>query len=187
MTIHLHAPLNETALLSLTAGDLVLISGPVYTARDAAHQKMAQILESGRSLPFAIRGQIIYYAGPCPTPPGKICNSLGPTTSGRMDIYTPALLAAGLKAMLGKGRRSLSVIEACRQEKAVYLAVIGGAAALTAQSVLKNEIIAWPELGPEAVHRLEIRDLPAIVINDCQGRDFYGIRGRRTEDGGQKG
>ncbi len=169
----LTTPLTEKAVLSLHSGDAVLLSGVIYTARDAAHQRLSQLLDQGKALPLSLAGQLIYYAGPAPTPPGKAVGSIGPTTAGRMDAYTPVLLAHGLKAMLGKGRRSPEVRRACQEQKAVYLAALGGAAALMAQKVKSCELVAWPELGAEAIYRLEVEELPAFVINDCYGGDLY--------------
>ena len=166
-------PLNEEVLLALKSGDQVLISGTVYTARDAAHKRMIELLEAGNTLPIDIKGQMIYYAGPSPTPPGRIIGSIGPTTSSRMDAYTPRLIALGLKGMLGKGKRSEEVRQACEKEKAVYFAALGGAAALMAEKVIKAELVTWEDLGAEAIYKLEVLDLPAYVINDCYGGDFY--------------
>ncbi len=157
----------------LRAGDRVLISGIVYVARDAAHKRMAEALRSGSPLPFDLRGQIIYYMGPSPARPGHPIGSAGPTTAGRMDPYTPALLSAGLRGMIGKGRRSEEVREALQQHQAVYLAVTGGSSALIARTIKESEVIAYPDLGPEAVRRLQVLDLPAIVINDAYGGDAY--------------
>jgi fumarate hydratase subunit beta len=157
----------------LRAGDRVLISGTVYVARDAAHKRMVEAMRSGQPLPFDLRGQIIYYMGPSPARPGQPIGSAGPTTGGRMDPYTPALLSAGLKGMIGKGSRSEEVREALKQYQAVYLAVTGGAAALIARTIKDAEVIAYDELGPEAVRRLQVSDMPAIVINDIYGGDAY--------------
>lgn len=169
----LTAPLEDGLLESLKAGERVLISGVVYTARDAAHKKMAAALQNGEELPFPLQGQIVYYVGPSPAPPGRVIGSAGPTTSSRMDPYAPAMLAGGLKAMLGKGKRSQEVRQACAEHKAVYLAALGGAAALISRCVKKAEIVAYEELGAEAVRRLEVENLPAVVINDCRGNDLY--------------
>jgi fumarate hydratase subunit beta len=167
------SPISPEVIESLRAGDQLLISGVIYVGRDAAHKRMVEALDKGEKLPFDIKGQTIYYMGPSPTKPGHVIGSAGPTTSGRMDAYTPRLLAAGLKAMIGKGSRSDKVKEAIKEHKAVYLASTGGAAALIAKAITKSEIIAYPELGPEALLRLEVKDFPAIVINDCQGGDLY--------------
>ncbi|MCL2677841.1 MAG: Fe-S-containing hydro-lyase [Clostridiales bacterium] len=166
-------PLQDALLQSLQCGEKVLISGVIYTARDAAHQRMSETLLRGEEPPFPLAGQIIYYVGPSPAPPGRVIGSAGPTTSSRMDPYAPALLAKGLKGMLGKGRRSAEVREACAEHKAVYLAALGGAAALISQCIKKAEVVAYEELGAEAVRRLEVENLPAVVINDCRGNDLY--------------
>ncbi len=170
---HLTAPFTDDSTSQLRAGDSVLLSGIVYTARDAAHARMIASLRGGEPLPFDVRGQVIYYVGPTPARPGRVIGSAGPTTSGRMDAFTPELLAAGLKGMIGKGERSDAVIEAIRRYGAVYFAATGGAAALLAKCVVSCEVIAYEDLGCEAIHRLEVRDLPLVVINDSQGRDFY--------------
>ena len=166
-------PLTDDVLAQLHAGDAVRISGTIYVARDAAHKRLVAGLEAGEPLPFDIRGQIIYYMGPSPAKPGRPIGSAGPTTSYRMDPYTPALLEAGLKGMIGKGNRSQAVRHALQRHRAVYFASVGGAAALVAKSVRSMEVIAYPELGPEAVRRLEVVDFPAIVINDIYGNDAY--------------
>ncbi len=166
-------PLTEETIARLHAGDTVLISGVIYVGRDAAHKRMVEALERGEPLPFDPRGQVIYYMGPSPTPPGYAIGSAGPTTSGRMDAYTPRMLAAGLKGMIGKGNRSAAVREAIVAHRAVYFAATGGAAALISQSIKKSEIVAYPELGAEAVLRLEVVDFPATVVNDMYGGDAY--------------
>ncbi len=154
-------------------GTRVLISGVVYTARDAAHRRLLEALDRGDKPPFNLEGQTLYYMGPSPARPGQVIGSAGPTTSGRMDIYTPSLLAAGLKAMVGKGNRSPEVKEAISKYRAVYLATIGGAGALLAKAVKKAEVIAYPDLGAEAILRLEVRDFPAIVAVDAYGGDLF--------------
>lgn len=169
----LKAPLTEDVVRSLRAGDRVLISGALYTARDAAHKRMVEAIEAGQPLPFDLVGQIIYYVGPCPAKPGQVIGSCGPTTSGRMDPYVPAILARGLRGMLGKGSRAPSVVEAMRDHGAVYLAAIGGAGALAAQAVQRAELVAYEDLGPEAVRRLEVEDFPAVVCIDTLGNDLY--------------
>ena len=166
-------PLSDEAVLALRAGQPVLISGPVYTARDAAHRRMAEAFERGEELPFDLCGQVIYYVGPSPAPPGFVIGAAGPTTAGRMDRYTPALLLRGLKGMIGKGPRSAEVKEALKQYKAVYFGGLGGAGALLARRVRAVEMIAYEDLGTEAIRRLELEDFPAIVINDCYGGDAY--------------
>ena len=166
-------PLSEKVIESLKAGDSLLISGVLYVARDAAHKRMVEALDKGEPLPFDIKGQTIYYMGPSPAPPGKVIGSAGPTTSSRMDVYTPRLLAAGLKGIIGKGARAQEVKEALNKYKAVYLAAVGGAGALLSKTIIKSEIIAYPELGPEAILRIEVKDFPATVINDIYGGDLY--------------
>jgi fumarate hydratase subunit beta len=171
--ISLNTPLREDEVLSLRAGQQVSLSGVVYTARDAAHQRMQEALLRGEELPFELSGQVIYYTGPSPAAPGRIIGACGPTTAGRMDRYTPALLARGLKAMIGKGGRSEEVREALKKHRAVYFGAIGGAGALYAQHVLDVELIAYEDLGPEAIRRLRIEAFPVIVVNDCDGNDAY--------------
>jgi fumarate hydratase subunit beta len=166
-------PLSESIVQNLKAGDSVLISGVLYTGRDSAHKRLIESLNQGNDLPFDIRGQIIYYAGPAPAKPGRPIGSIGPTTSYRMDPYAPKLIQMGLKGMIGKGNRSEEVKNAIRQYKAVYFGAIGGAAALMAQSVKKAEIVAYEDLGPEAVRKLEVENLPVVVVNDCYGGDLY--------------
>jgi len=157
----------------LRIGREVLLNGVLYTARDAAHRKMMELLDAGKPLPVDLTGQIIYYVGPSPAKPGQVIGSAGPTTSGRMDAYTPRLLARGLKGMIGKGKRSAEVIEAMQQYKAVYFAAVGGAAALLSKCIKEAVVVAYPELGPEAIHRLVVEDFPVIVINDTFGGDLY--------------
>ncbi len=167
------SPLDEATVESLRAGDQVLISGVLYVARDAAHKRMVDALDQGKPLPFVLKGQTIYYMGPAPASPGQPIGSAGPTTSGRMDAYTPRLLAEGLKAMIGKGERSPAVKDAMKKYRAVYLAATGGAGALISKSIRKSEVIAYPELGAEAVLRLAVEDFPAVVVNDIYGDDLY--------------
>lgn len=171
--IRLVTPLSDDAVKTLKSGDMVLLSGVVYTARDAAHARLADLIAEDKPLPVDLQGQVIYYVGPTPAPPGRVIGSAGPTTSGRMDKFTPALLKAGLKGMIGKGKRDRSVVEAIAEHNAVYFAATGGAGALLAQKVVSCEVVAYQDLGCEAIHRLEIIDLPLIVINDAAGRDFY--------------
>lgn len=166
-------PLTEEKVLQLNVGDKVLISGVVYTARDEAHKRIVQALESGQGLPFDLSGQIIYYAGPSPARPGAIIGSCGPTTSSRMDVYTPILLEHGLKGMIGKGKRSDEVKRAMKKHKCVYFVAVGGVAALLAKTVREAEIIAYPDLEPESIRRLVIENFPAIVGIDAYGRDIY--------------
>jgi fumarate hydratase subunit beta len=174
-TVRLTPPLTDKDVLELEIGDKVLISGVIYTARDAAHKRLLDLLEAGKPLPMEIKGQILYYVGPSPARPGRVIGAAGPTTSYRMDSYAPTLIRLGLKAMIGKGKRSPEVIAAMVEHHAVYLGATGGAGALISQCIKAAKVIAFPELGPEAIHRLEVEDLPAIVINDCRGRDLYDI------------
>ena len=166
-------PLTIEDRLSLTAGEQVLLSGVIYTARDAAHKRMKEMLDRGQPLPFDIRGQIIYYVGPTQTPPGMIFGSAGPTTATRMDVYTPELLDLGLAGMIGKGKRSDAVKEAVIRNHAVYFAAVGGAGALLGLRVKKVETIAFEDLQSEAIRRLEVEDFPVFVCFDSQGRDLY--------------
>lgn len=172
-THHLQAPLTEEDLLPLQIGDEVLINGSIYVARDAAHQRMAALLAEGKPLPFDPVGQMIYYMGPTPPKPGQVIGSAGPTTAGRVDRFTPALLAAGIKATIGKGHRSAEVRAAMVQHRAVYLAAIGGAGALISRSIRKYEVVAWADLGAEALQRLEVENFSCFVVNDLEGNDLY--------------
>ena len=167
------SPIDPKIIERLRAGDSVSITGVIYAARDATHKLLCQALEKGEKLPFDVSGQTLYYMGPSPARPGEVIGSAGPTTSGRMDIYTPRLLATGLRAMIGKGSRSKEVKEAIKKYKAVYLAAVGGAGALISQTIRKSEVVAYSELGAEAVLRLEVEDFPAIVVNDIYGGDLY--------------
>lgn len=169
----LELPASPEQIANLRAGQLLSLRGYVYTARDAAHKKLAAAIEAGKSIPFDLNGQSIYYTGPCPPGPGQIIGSAGPTTSGRMDAYTPLLLKHGLRVMIGKGERSPAVIEAMRSFSAVYLGATGGAGALLAQSIKKVELIAYPELGAESVRLLYLQDFPAIVLIDSTGNNLY--------------
>jgi len=173
MTRTLQAPLQAEDLKSLGIGEEVLVQGTIYTARDAAHKKMIETLDRGESLPFPIDAQIIYYVGPCPAPPGRVIGSAGPTTSGRMDSYAPTLLQQGLKGMIGKGPRNAEVVAAIKDTGAIYLAAIGGAGAYLAQRIVSAELVAYPELGPEAIMKLEVKDFPCIVAIDSQGNNIY--------------
>ena len=166
-------PLTDETLQELKAGDNVLLTGIMYVGRDAAHKRIVEALDQRKPLPFDIRGQTIYYMGPAPAKPGQPIGSAGPTTSGRMDAYSPRLIAEGLKGMIGKGMRSQAVKDAMKEHKAVYLAAIGGAGALISKSIKKSEIIAYEELGAEAIRRLEVENFPATVINDIYGGDLY--------------
>lgn len=169
----LTTPLTEADVRSLHAGEHVLLSGVVYTARDAAHLRMMDLLRQGKPLPVDLTGQVIYYAGPTPTPPGKPVGSIGPTTSTRMDASTPTLLRCGLRGMIGKGSRSQAVMEAMQTYPAVYFAAVGGAAALMAECVTSLEVICWDDLGPESVKKLTLKDLPLVVAADCYGQDAF--------------
>lgn len=171
--IVLTTPLSDEDVARLQIGDRILLNGVIYTARDAAHARMMALLDQGKELPFDVRGQVIYFAGPSPTPPGRVIGSVGPTTSYRMDSYSPRLIAQGLKGMIGKGSRSKEVIEAMCCHGCVYFAATGGAAALLARAVKKAEVVAYEDLGPEAINRLEVENFPVIVVNDAQGRDLY--------------
>jgi len=166
-------PLTDEVIEDLRTGDKVLISGVLYTARDAAHKRLVEMIKEGKELPFDLKGQVIYYVGPTPAKPGKVIGSAGPTTSGRMDPYAPYLIERGLKGMIGKGPRSEEVKEAMRRYKCVYFAAIGGVAALLARKIKKAEVIAFEDLGTEAIRRLEVEDFPVIVINDIYGGDLY--------------
>lgn len=169
----LSLPLDQEQINGLRAGDRVELTGWMYTARDAAHKRMAETLQAGGELPFELAGQTIYYVGPTPAKPGQVIGSAGPTTSSRMDPYTPALLALGLKGMIGKGSRSEAVKQAMVQSQAVYFAAIGGAGALIAKTIRAAEIVAYHDLGTEAIYRLEVERFPVIVINDIAGGDLY--------------
>lgn len=164
---------DEKAITSLHAGDSVLISGDIYTARDAAHKRMVEELAEGKPLPFEIQNQVIYYVGPTPAKPGQVIGSAGPTTSGRMDKYAPTLLDLGLKGMIGKGYRDEAVIDSIVKNKAVYFGAIGGSGALIARTIKKVEMVAYEDLGTEAIRKLTVVDFPAMVINDCHGNDWY--------------
>jgi len=166
-------PLTDDVIKQLHAGDGVTITGTIYVGRDAAHKRMIEALDEGEPLPFDPKGQIIYYMGPSPAKPGKPIGSAGPTTSYRMDPYAPRLMEVGLKGMIGKGNRSMPVQEAMQKHKAVYFAAIGGAAALIAKSIKEAEVIAYDDLGAEALRRLRVEDFPAIVVNDIYGGDAY--------------
>ncbi|CCO07061.1 Fe-S-containing hydro-lyase [Desulforamulus hydrothermalis] len=169
----LTTPLSDAAVANLRIGQQVLINGVIYTGRDAAHKRLVELLEQGKDLPVDLRGQIIYYVGPSPAPPGKVIGSAGPTTAGRMDAYTPRLIELGLKGMIGKGARSETVKEAMQKYRAVYFAAVGGAAALIAKCIKQAEVVAYADLGPEAIYKLTVQDFPAIVVNDAYGGDLY--------------
>ncbi len=166
-------PVSDEDIAKMKAGDRVFITGYLLTGRDAAHKKLVDLIKEGKDLPIDIRGQFIYYVGPTPARPGKPIGSAGPTTSYRMDSYAPLLHAMGLKGTIGKGSRSEAVKEALKKHKAVYLAAVGGAGALISKSIEASEVVAYPELGPEAIIRLKVKDFPCIVINDMYGGDLY--------------
>lgn len=172
-SIHIQLPLTQDVARSLRAGDEVLLSGSLYTARDAAHKRLIQLLDKDEPLPIELDGQTIYYVGPAPASPGHAVGSAGPTTSYRMDPYTPRLLAQGLRGMIGKGLRGPEVIAAMQEHGAVYFGAVGGAAALIARSILSSQVVAYPDLGAEAIHRFEIKDFPAIVLIDSHGGNLY--------------
>ncbi len=173
MPIPLTTPLDKKLLRTLKAGDNVLLSGTVYTARDAAHQRLINSLNTGRPLPFELKGACLYYTGPTPAPPGAVIGSAGPTTAERMDAYTPPLLERGLAAMIGKGPRSWRVQQSVVENGAVYFGFVGGAAALAAKHIKSAELLAWPELASEAVYKLTVQDFPLTVLLDSHGNDLY--------------
>ncbi|MFH1059538.1 MAG: Fe-S-containing hydro-lyase [Pseudomonadota bacterium] len=172
-TIRLNTPLSSADVAQLKAGDRVLLSGTIFTGRDAAHKRIVDAMERGEEPPFPLAGATIFYVGPSPAPPGRVIGAAGPTTAYRMDAFAPYLIARGLKAMIGKGKRGEEVKRAMVEYQAVYLAAIGGAGALMARCITAAEVIAFPELGPEAVRRLVVRDMPLIVVNDVHGADLY--------------
>jgi fumarate hydratase subunit beta len=169
----LKTPLTDKDISALKAGDKVFLSGTVYTGRDAAHKRLVDLINKGETLPLDLEGQVIFYVGPSPAKPGQAIGSAGPTTSYRMDPYAPLLIEKGLKGMIGKGPRGEKVVEAMKKHCAVYLAAVGGAAALIAKSVTKSDIVAYEDLGPEAIRRLEVKDMPLIVAQDCHGGNLF--------------
>lgn len=169
----LTTPLSEEVVRELETGEQVLLSGVIYTARDAAHKRMVEAMDKGDTLPVDLEGQVIYYVGPCPPKPGQPIGSAGPTTSGRMDPYAPRVIEKGLRGMIGKGLRSPEVIEAMKKYGSVYFLAIGGAGALLAKRVKAAEVVAYPDLGPEAIYRLVVEDFPVTVGVDTRGRDIY--------------
>ena len=175
MTLRLKTPLGEADARKLRAGDSVLLTGVIYTARDAAHKRLCELVEAGKPLPFDPMDAVVYYVGPTPAAPGQIIGSAGPTTAYRMDAYAPTLIALGLRGMIGKGLRSQEVIDACKKHGAVYFVAVGGAAAVIAQSIQSETMIAYEDLGPEAIRRYEVKDFPAIVCIDAEGNDFYKV------------
>ncbi len=168
-------PMDKNTAAALTAGDNLLLTGALYVARDAAHKRLITLLDNGEPLPFSVVGETIYYAGPSPAPAGRVIGSAGPTTSGRMDKYTPALLDLGLVCTIGKGARSAAVVDSMVKNGAVYLGVTGGAAALVANCVKRSEVVCYEDLGPEAVRRIWVKDMPAVVLVDSHGNDLYAI------------
>ena len=177
-SMNVSTPLTDDVIREMRIGTKVLLSGAIYTARDAAHKKLVDLITGNKSLPLNLQGSVIYYVGPSPAKPGSVIGAAGPTTSYRMDPYTPLMLDNGIKGMIGKGFRSEDVIESMKKNCAVYFGATGGAAALLSKSVVEAEILAFEELGPEALRRLTVRDMPLIVINDCYGKDLYreGVR-----------
>jgi fumarate hydratase subunit beta len=171
--IRLKTPLSDADVEKLKAGDKVLLNGVIYTGRDAAHKRLFDLLQEKKPLPIDLKGQVIYYVGPAPAKPGQVIGSAGPTTSGRMDAYSPRLMEMGLKGMIGKGMRKKEVVEAMKKYRAVYFAATGGAGALLAKAIKKAQVVAYEDLGPEAINRLEVEDFPVIVVNDTKGNDLY--------------
>lgn len=173
MERHINVPFDVDIVKELKAGDYVYLTGTIYTARDAAHKRMYEALQNGEALPFDIEGNVIYYMGPSPAREGRPIGSAGPTTASRMDKYTPALLELGMRGMIGKGRRTEAVRESMMKNQAVYFAAVGGAGALLSKSILQAEVIAYEDLGTEAIRKLEIKDFPVIVVMDCEGNNLY--------------
>jgi fumarate hydratase subunit beta len=170
---HLTTPLSDADVEKLKTGDVVFISGHIYTARDAAHKRLVETLDAGKPLPFDLKGALIYYVGPSPAPPGRPIGAAGPTTSYRMDSFAPRLHSLGLKGSIGKGKRNDAVKDALRKYKAVYLGATGGAGALLSQRITDAKVIAYEDLGPEAIRELTVKDFPLLVINDCHGGELY--------------
>ena len=173
MEKRVETPFTQAQARQLKAGDTVLLSGVIYTARDAAHGRMCALLQKGEALPIELKDAVIYYAGPTPARPGEVTGSIGPTTSSRMDAYAPALLRRGLTGMIGKGARNKAVVDAMKETGAVYFAAIGGAGAAIAACVQKAELVCWEDLGSEAVRKLTVRDMPLTVVIDAQGNNLY--------------
>jgi len=171
--IRLTTPLSNEDIENLKIGDKVLLNGVLFTGRDAAHKRLFDLIKKGEDLPIDLKGQVIYYVGPTPAKPGKPIGSAGPTTSYRMDPFAPTLIGLGLKGMIGKGNRSQEVIESMKKYKAVYFGATGGAGALIAKRIKKATVVAYEDLGPEAIRRLEVEDFPVTVVNDCNGGDLY--------------
>ncbi len=175
MTKIVNTPLTDDAINDLCAGDRVLLNGIIHTGRDAAHKRLVGMIQNGQELPMDIKGQIIYYVGPCPAKPGQVIGSAGPTTSGRMDAYADILMDSGLKGMIGKGLRSKKVVDSIIKNNGVYFAAIGGAGALLAEAIREAEVIAFHDLGPEAIYRLRVENFPVTVVIDNKGNDLYKI------------
>ena len=173
MERHINVPFDADIVKELKAGDYVYLTGTIYTARDAAHKRMYEALQNGETRPFDIEGNVIYYMGPSPAREGRPIGSAGPTTASRMDKYTPALLELGMRGMIGKGRRTEAVRESMMKNQAVYFAAVGGAGALLSKSILQADVIAYEDLGTEAIRKLEIKDFPVIVVMDCEGNNLY--------------
>ena len=173
MDFNITTPLSDDVVKSLHAGDTVKISGTIYVARDAAHKRMDEALNEGKELPVDIKNNVIYYMGPSPARDGHVIGSAGPTTAGRMDRYTPRLLDLGLKGMIGKGKRTQAVIDAMKRNNAVYFAAVGGAGALLSKAIVKSDVVAYEDLGTEAIRRLEVKDFPVIVVADSKGNCLY--------------
>ena len=173
MERHINVPFDADIVKELKAGNYVYLTGTIYTARDAAHKRMYEALQNGETLPFDIEGNVIYYMGPSPAREGRPIGSAGPTTASRMDKYTPALLELGMRGMIGKGRRTEAVRESMMKNQAVYFAAVGGAGALLSKSILQAEVIAYEDLGTEAIRKLEIKDFPVIVVMECEGNNLY--------------
>jgi fumarate hydratase subunit beta len=172
-TYHLTTPLKSEDTKKLNAGDVVYLTGVLFTARDAAHKRLVDLIEAGEELPFDLEGSVIYFVGPTPPKPGDPIGSAGPTTSYRMDSYSPTMLKNGSKGMIGKGKRNQDVIDACAAYDGIYFGATGGAGALLGKQIKSAEVVAYPELGPEAVRRLEVEEFPVTVINDTHGNDLY--------------
>lgn len=173
ISLNISTPFTEEIIKKLHAGDRILLSGEIFTGRDAAHKRMVGLLDIGKPLPFDVQGQAIYYAGPCPAPPGRAIGSAGPTTSQRMDAYSPRLIQEGLRVMIGKGTRGEKVIDAIRLHCGVYLAAVGGAGALISRCIDKAEVVAFEDLGPEAIYKLSVHDMPLVVAIDYEGGNIY--------------
>lgn len=175
MSKRVNTPLTDEAVKNLKAGDRVLLNGIIYTGRDAAHKRLVEMIDKGENLPMELKDQTIYYVGPCPAKPGQAIGSAGPTTSGRMDAYTPKLMDHGLRGMIGKGLRNQAVVDSIIRHTGVYFAAIGGAGALLAEAIKEAEVIAFPDLGAEAIYKLKVEDFPVTVIIDSEGNDLYKI------------